>query len=324
MAKKSSFGRRKISRLRFFVQLFFTLALLYGGFAIAWVSDSDSGIESKVRWVDRKGSSSSPLLLPVTACVYQRQGLCKGCSLYYLTDIVTMLPSLESTWVLLLVLSLLMVLFGRFWCGWACPLGFLSDLFTKLRTFFGIGQVRLSRGWRDGLVYAKYVLLFLSFGIAALAAFPGMAEYKMDLLDPFCQICPARIFSAFFSFNCLCWSSWGNSVTSTFTILGYIAFAIFFIGLTVRRFWCRLCPIGGLTAVFNRSGLVSIVKDGQKCTRCRACARSCPLDIRAVYEGRGKKVVTAYECTLCLRCVEACPEEDCLNFVWLGKTIARS
>jgi polyferredoxin len=210
------------------------------------------------------------------------------------------------------------------WCGWACPLGLISDLLTKVRALCRIEQIRLSRGWRDGLVIAKYVLLALALGIAALAAFPGMAGVRDSVVDPFCRVCPARIFTPFFSFDSICWTDLRNATTTTFTVLGLIAFGLYFLGLFIRRFWCRLCPIAALTVLFNRTGLVSLVKDARKCTRCGACQRSCPLDVRAVYEGRGRDVVTAYECTLCLRCVEACPEKGCLGFHWIGQKVAGS
>ena len=96
-----------------------------------------------------------------------------------------------------------------------------------------------------------------------------------------------------------------------------------------RRYGERdINPTGGrrvtFNYLFNRTGLVMLRKNSQKCTRCGACVRSCPLDVQRVYEGRGREVVTSYECHLCLRCVEACPEKGCLEFRWLGKKVTGS
>ncbi len=323
----------RITILRWAVQLTAFAVLMYGGYAIracsAWSAgesyqaveraSNSAGIKSV-----RKRPTVSDVVLPATSCIYQREGLCKACSLYFVTDTLTWQPPLDDVLGVLLALLLMMLLAGRLWCGWICPLGLLSDLLTRLRVWAGIAQARLTRRTRQALVWSKYGLLVASLAVAAFAALPQAADARMSLVDPFCQICPSRIFSAFFTFDEVCWTVTHDPITITFTVLGLLAFAMFFIGLTVRRFWCRLCPIGGLTAVFNRSGLVMLVKQASKCTRCGSCARTCPLDVQRVYQGRGRDAVTSPECHLCLRCVEACPEPDCLRFVWLGKTITRS
>jgi len=263
------------------------------------------------------------VVLPATACIYQRQGLCRGCSLYLVSDALTWRPPLERLGPYLALLLLGLLLAGRLWCGWICPLGLLSDLLTRLRVAVGVRRLQLSPRARDGLVWAKYVLLVLALGIAALASLPSMAEARISLVDPFCRVCPARIFTPLFTFDELCWTDTSSPVAAVFSALGLVAFGLFFLGLAVRRFWCRLCPIGGLSALFNRTGLVSIVKDGARCVRCGACERVCPLDVRRVHEAEHGEV-TAHECHLCLRCVEACPEPGCLRFKWLGRRVTGS
>ena len=323
-----------MTRLRWIIQVVSFVTILYGGFAVQEGSrllDEVRGghpapsraLPENLKWVEKR-TTVTTLHLPATSCIYQRQGLCRGCSLYYLSDVITWLKPLGVILPSLTLLLLLMLLGGRLWCGWVCPLGFLSDLLTQLRAWTGIAQVRVSRRARDGLLWAKYALLFFSLGIAALAALPSLAEHRLSLLDPFCQICPSRLIAAFFTFDRLCWTNFRDAITMSFMVLGWLAFALFFVGLTVRRFWCRLCPIGGLSALFNKTGMVMLVKNKELCTRCGTCARVCPLDIDRVHEDGGRPEVTAYECHLCLRCVDACPERGCLAFRWLGKRAAGS
>ncbi|MBN2498491.1 MAG: 4Fe-4S binding protein [Deltaproteobacteria bacterium] len=310
--------------MRLLVQAACFFLLLYGGFAVealAGVQSGDKPPPGRVELVER-APTSTPLYLPVTTCIYQKKGLCRGCSLYYLTEALVWRHPVERWLPYGLVLIFLMLLLGRLWCGWVCPLGFLSDLLTRARLALHLPQLRLSPAVRDGLVWTKYILLALVLGLAALAGWPGMEGVRNDLMDPFCQICPTRVFAPLFTFDTVCWTNFASPAGVVFTLLGLLAFGLFFGGLAVRRFWCRLCPIGGLSALFNRSGLVSLVKDARRCTRCGACARSCPLDVRRVFEGRGRKAVTAFECHLCLRCVEACPEPGCLQFQWLGKRVS--
>lgn len=324
---KKPFTHRPLQRLRLVVQLTSFAIIFYTGWLVTRPGgEASSGAEGQAAGIKTvfKRPTLTDAYLPATACVFQKQGLCPGCSMYFVSDVITWKkPLAQWLWPLSLLL-LLLLLGGRLWCGWVCPLGLLSDMLTRLREMVGLSRVTLSRRWRDGLVWTKYIILFVFLGLAAAAALPVFSDQRLSLADPFCQVCPQRIFAAFFSFDQVCWTNFHDSVTTFFTWLGLAAFALFFVGLTVRRFWCRLCPIGGLGALFNRTGLVMLRKDDAKCTRCRACQRTCPLDVRRVYEGRGKGAVTACECHLCLRCLEACPEPGCLEFRWLGGRVAES
>ncbi len=329
---RAPFGEKPIQRLRLAVQLLSFVAIFYTGYLVARperpadrVPPPGEGATGPagVKTVFKRPALTD-VYLPATSCVFQKMGLCPGCSLYLATDAIVWKKPLEQWLVPLVLLLLFLLLAGRLWCGWVCPLGLLSDLMTRLREAVGISRVALSRRWRDGLVWTKYILLAVFLGVAVVAALPALSDWRLSFADPFCQVCPSRIFAAFFSFDQVCWTNFHDPVTTVFTWLGLVAFALFFVGLTVRRFWCRICPIGALSTVFNRTGLVMLRKDGAKCTRCRSCERCCPLDVRRVYEGRGQSAVTAFECHLCLRCVEACPEKDCLEFRWLGFRVTGS
>ena len=108
-------------------------------------------------------------------------------------------------------------------------------------------------------------------------------------------------------------------------ILGIVTVGSFM----VRRLWCRICPLGGLLALFNRfvpfkwASLLHLNKVEEKCTKCGICKRVCPPQVVTVYEEKGGDV-TASDCILCFRCVEMCPYEDCLKIEVVGKPIYKS
>jgi polyferredoxin len=77
--------------------------------------------------------------------------------------------------------------------------------------------------------------------------------------------------------------------------------------------WCRLCPLGALLGFLNKFSFLSLRKEGKRCTKCGICLRSCPVQVREVYEEKVKQRVTPDECILCFRCVEMCPEKDALK-----------
>jgi polyferredoxin len=101
------------------------------------------------------------------------------------------------------------------------------------------------------------------------------------------------------------------------------------LSLAYRRFWCRICPLGGLTALFsahrpfNKIALTKLVKNEEKCTKCGICKRVCPTEVSEIYEQKGGDV-TKSNCMLCMRCVEMCPYEGALEAKFAGKTICKS
>ena len=72
------------------------------------------------------------------------------------------------------------VLFGRAFCGWACPFGSFQDL---------LGSSNKTKKKALPLSYAKYVMLFIVIAVA---------WYTLDTV--FCKFCPAgSLFAAKFS-----------------------------------------------------------------------------------------------------------------------------
>ena len=113
---------------------------------------------------------------------------------------------------------------------------------------------------------------------------------------PFCQVCPMKPLRILSETSVgLMKPNWvtqntteqfwqlGYYLTSTnLIILGLFTIAAFFF----RHSWCRICPLGGLIAIFNRfppfkwvSGM-RLNKVEEKCTKCGICKRVCPLRSR--------------------------------------------
>jgi len=334
-----TFTRRAIQTFSFF-------AIVYGGFLAGPALNEESGEilnpagyagsyerQSAVRWVERE-QVPLPVFMPLTACYYQHRGVFSGCALLFVSESLGHLSPLVQITPYLLLLLVLMFAVGRLWCGWVCPFGFLGDVLGGIRKLLGLDHVRLSRRVRDGLVWTKYSLLAATVLLSVLAAVPALAHYRPSLFNSFCQVCLGKYASPFLSFASICWTNWNDWISGTLTVLGFVALGFFFLSAAVRRLYCRICPVGGLAAPFNRYGLISLRKRGQRCTRCGACARVCPVDNLTVYEGMpgvaaggrlGKAgSVDACECTLCLRCVEGCPEEGCMELTLAGRRVVGS
>ncbi|TRO53171.1 4Fe-4S dicluster domain-containing protein [Candidatus Bathyarchaeota archaeon] len=101
------------------------------------------------------------------------------------------------------------------------------------------------------------------------------------------------------------------------------------LSLAYRRLWCRICPLGALTALFStftpfkQIALTRLHKNEQKCTKCGVCKRVCPTQANQVYDKKGGDV-TESRCMLCARCVEMCPYEEALSLKVAGKPVMKS
>jgi polyferredoxin len=263
------------------------------------------------------------LLLPNASCRYIANAP-TNCWLYNLQEGFT--SGWESGYLyivpMVLVASMLAVAFGRGWCGWGCPFGYSQYLISRFRAKLGL-QYRELPYWAVALMdHGKYAILFVMVVISVSIGVPslGLQVYGDDLALPYCQVCPAKPM-----FTLL---QQGVGLEPFTTALPWIAIAmlaLFLVGsFFIRMFWCRVCPIGAFTALFNRRAFFWLRKEPSKCTKCRVCLRVCPMDIEEIFIEMERRNVTSPECIMCGRCVESCPEEGALSFNYLGKELAKS
>lgn len=266
--------------------------------------------------------------LPTFSCTFvqTRAGTCYLLTLQQSLGLFT----LESMTVLLkrtFYFSLLVIILGRAWCGWVCPLGFFQDALDLVRRKIGIGYIRFTAKLRKGLAWIKWVFLLFVFGLPLWVAFPLFCPLvAMNLNIPFCQICPGRFILPLLVGNPDRVAVNFRTTTSlVLSVLGLTFAAMTILGsLVKRRFWCSFCPLGFILSWYRKISFFKLKKNDEKCTRCEICYNVCPMEIEEVYKSRGREDVTFSDCILCLKCVEDCPEEDALRAVYLGKTIYRA
>jgi polyferredoxin len=304
----------KITRLKLYVQIVLGSIIVYLGIF---------GIQM-IEW------KNITLTLPTLSCYYLDHRIA-SCYLRSLQE------SLSAGWKVayanLLAPTILFVvlgfIFGRAWCSWVCPVGLVQDLFILIRRNLTIGYYNLSEKLKQASVIVQWSLVTLLVLIAWSIGIPNffLSAYQYDLFTPFCQICPSKEIAPFLTgrFNQI-WTL--DDMTTLTTVMSYLAlFVIIFYLITtsfIRRMWCRLCPMGALLGLLNKISIFTLRKEVKRCTKCGVCMRSCPVQIKEVYEEKEKEMVTTIDCTLCLRCVEVCPEENALKARFFKWPIVRS
>jgi len=242
------------------------------------------------------------------------------------------------------------LILGRVWCGWVCPFGLYLDALTYLRKRLRIKRYDFSDRFNNRFHQLSYVILaamlilcvlFASYALTGTQLIPGTEQGGFIYTyysAPFCTVCPMKPICLLMQNQAgILQAQWIFTGTGEFfqlgmyltsvnlIILAIVTVAAFFI----RRSWCRICPLGGLIALFNRFppfkwiSAVRIEKSKEKCTKCGICKRVCPTQVKEIYEQDEGDVMTS-QCIGCLRCVEMCPYEDALKFKFAGKTVCHS
>lgn len=304
----------KITRIKLGVQILSTAVIAYLGF---WVTQM-------ISW------KNIALTIPTFSCYYLDHRVA-SCFLRSLQETLSAGWSVKYTNVIAPIVLLLIfgLIFGRSWCAWVCPVGLVQDIFTSVRKLFKAGYYNLPEKFKTAAAIAKWSLLFALVFISVGITIPNffLSAFQLDLFTPFCQICPSREIAPLFTGNFE--KMWAYDTMSTLTkVMSYLAMGTFvFYLLTtpfIRRMWCRLCPMGAILGLLNRFSLLSLRKEGARCTKCGVCLRCCPVQVKEVYEEKVKERITPVDCTLCLRCVEMCPEDKALKVNFLKKSIVTS
>lgn len=232
------------------------------------------------------------------------------------------LPGIVSS-IIMLIATLI---FGRFFCGWMCPLGATIDLFgsfkrkgrkqddllnRKLRkpkffilvviSVFALAGVQLAWVMDPMVIMARFVSLNLIPSTTLLIdkAF-GAAVQNLNTNHPLYDFYRS-LKSSILGTNPYYFS---HSVIILIFTLSVFATTVF-----VKRFWCRaLCPLGALYSVTAKFSLLTrTIKECKAYEKCKSqCRMGAIKDDLSYSKG---------ECILCMDCVYDCPE-NVTRFSW--------
>jgi polyferredoxin len=220
-----------------------------------------------------------------------------------------------------LLILVITAVFGRFFCGWFCPLGSTFDGWDSAARIKP-GNRNNSNGYRFRWVKVAVLMVILvaalfSLDLAGWLApvplftrtvttvfYPLFTAIITGLLDiirslPFLET-PVGQFQRWLTPNLL-------SVTQTVFrgvwVTGVMFLSLILLSFVNRRFWCRnLCPLG---ALLSMTSLLRVYRRrvSDQCTECGRCHEFCRMG--AIPENPFDTVHT--ECINCMDCQKICP-----------------
>jgi len=343
-----------LRRFRFAVRLACFLVLVYGGFAFRQDYADYQAMKARRPKVNpgiMNLSETSPVLqnerrmtyLPSAPCRFTADGgYVQGCNMELAQRMLQLNErkvaardpgEINAAGVVLGALAMFVMLsflIARASCGWLCPLSAMGAVLDRIRTWLRLPFWRPARPVK--LAYLLSGAGVSSLGLAMAKAYPHLDPEGKFLgckipLYPFCKVCPSQQLcpvaaggpGAYAGLPTPDWG-WGLFKAGCVAILALFALS-FLLG---RRLWCRFCPMGMISGIFNRGGLVALVKQARKCNRCGVCAEVCPMDIGRVRDEMRAPDVSSYHCVLCLKCVEKCPRDGCLAMEHAGAMVVQS
>lgn len=185
-----------------------------------------------------------------------------------------------------IVVAVYLVVGGRLYCSWVCPINPVTDLAAWTRRKLGI-----EANWKVKPAARLWVLgaVLLASAVTGTVAF--------ELINPITTVYRGLLFGA----------SWG--------LLSIVAIFLFDV-FVARNGWCgHVCPVGAFYGLLNRNAVLRVSASGRtRCDDCMDCYAVCPEmhviapALKGERTGTGP-VILAADCTACGRCIDVCPEQ---------------
>lgn len=190
-------------------------------------------------------------------------------------------PQINAIIGVVLVVFFYMLVGGRVFCSWVCPVNMITDLAGWLRRKYSINTTsKLDSGFRRVLLVTVLLL-------------PLVTGYVVwELVNPVSLMHRGIIFGMGYGWLML---------------LALFLFDLFI----VRRGWCgHVCPMGAFYAQLGRKrALVIDAYQRDQCDDCADCYLVCPepqVLNQPLKSNSDSTIVSSIDCTNCGRCIDVC------------------
>jgi polyferredoxin len=265
-------------------------------------------------------ASFSAFVIGLHPCACMVRDLVRG-------SLVLNYDNLQAFWLTMLIVPLaaFTMVWGRVFCGWVCPIGFVQEAGSKVtgwmrrhpdrermkRIRFTLAAVLLLgtislyafvrtdnfpilQGLGAGYLIALTVLIMLSVADRRWEARLRVVRYVSLAFFVGFTALGVYLNAAF----CVLFSR----ILDSTTVMLFVG--VLLASLVLSQAWCRfLCPEGALLGLLTRLSGYKITLNRGRCSGCNVCNDVCPVEAIDVGE------VDERSCLYCCKCLDACPTD---------------
>ena len=227
---------------------------------------------------------------------------------------VQFLPAvLALNFIVVAILLIITLLFGRIYCSVICPLGVFQDGIAHVHNCAKKNRYTFSKAHN----ILRYIMLgvfviTLIAGVSSLAAllapYSAYGRIVQNLFAPIWQWCNNGLASLSEHFNSYAFYSkevWMRSLP-TFIIAAVTFVVIVVLAWRNGRTYCNnICPVGTFLSFFSRFSWFKMHINEEKCVQCGLCTKNCKA---SCIDGKNG-FVDYSRCVTCGNCMAVCPKE---------------
>jgi polyferredoxin len=190
--------------------------------------------------------------------------------------------------MVLIVLLPASLIFGNFFCGWACPYGAVQEIMGDIGRKIFKKRLKMPRKIQKFAQYLRYVLfIILLLGVLNMVLTPlnGYGTFMSLFSDEVTTVA---------------------SVVSLCIMVFYLVLSVFF----ERAFCNYLCTEAPKYGVLSMTRIFSIKRNENTCISCKKCDQACPMNIQV----SAHEHVRNGQCINCMKCIDACPVPGTLTY----------
>ncbi|MDU1892447.1 MAG: 4Fe-4S dicluster domain-containing protein [Dysgonomonas sp.] len=231
---------------------------------------------------------------------------------------------LGKSFIILAILIILTLLFGRVYCSTICPMGIYQDIVswlskrsTKKKKRYTYSKAKNILRW--SVVVVTFVTFFAGFPVLLGLVDPYSAYGRIvtNVFKPVYMAGNNVLESIFTSFGNYTFYKVDVSIMSisAFFVALVTFFVIGFLAWKYGRTYCNtICPVGTLLGFVSKFSLFKVRIDSEKCNSCGLCAMKC----KASCIDSKNQTIDSSRCVDCFNCLGSC-SKNALKFAPYSK-----
>lgn len=216
---------------------------------------------------------------------------------------------LASSFVIVIAIVVITLLFGRIYCSVICPLGIYQDCIAHVAEKRKKNRYSFKRSKRYRYYIGLAFFLLIAFGFTSIAIFIEpysiFGRFASNLFSPVYRLINNML--AYFAERWNSYAFYHVDVYIKSLPMFIIAIAYFLIitvlALVNGRWYCNsICPVGALLGSLSKFSVLKPRFDEKKCISCGLCEKNCRC---SAIDAKNHKIDYT-KCVTCFNCVSKC------------------